>query len=190
MSSPDPDELLRQLDPGIAELKAKAELAQEQLASSSATTRSSDGSVSVTVGPGGNLTGLNLTERAYQRPPRQLAAQIMQLAAQAQQQVSAQVMAAFGGLVGADSPAMSVLSPFLPPEPSEGEPETPAPHPDEPFDAHPGGYGPPSAPDAYPSPPAQGPPQPPAGSGERRPRRRRGDEQEVEPDYDEGDLWT
>jgi hypothetical protein len=116
LTTPDPDELLRQLDPGIAELKAKAELAQERIGASSATRRSADRSVSVTVGPGGNLTGLDLTEHAYQRPPADLAAQIMQLAGQAQQQVSAEIMAALRGLVGPDSTALSVLSPFLPPQ--------------------------------------------------------------------------
>jgi hypothetical protein len=121
LSTPDPDELLRQLDPGIAELKVQAELAQEQISSSRATRHSQDGSVSVTVGPGGNLVELTLTERAYQRPPEQLAAQILQLNGQAQQQVSAEIVAAFSGLVGPDSDAMSVLSPFLPPpaEPTE-----------------------------------------------------------------------
>lgn len=178
MSTPDPDELLRALDPGLAELKAKAEQAQEQLASSTATRRSTDGAVSVTVGPGGNLTALNLTERAYQQPPSQLAAQIMQLATQAQQQVSAKVMEAFTGLVGPTSPALDVLTPFLPPEPQEQEPEeAPAPHPDDPYDQHPGGYGPP-------------PSAPPAGEIQRRPRRRRDDDQDVEPDYDEGDFLT
>ena len=180
MSTPDPDELLRALDPGLAELKAKAEQAQEQLATSTATRRSADGAVSVTVGPGGNLTALNLTERAYQQPPSRLAAQIMQLATQAQQQVSAKVMEAFTGLVGPTSPALDVLTPFLPPEPQEQEPEAPAPNPDDPYDQHPGGYGPPPS----------APPAPPAPEIQRRPRRRRDDNQDVEPDYDEGDFLT
>jgi YbaB/EbfC DNA-binding family len=144
LTTPDPDELLRQLDPGIAELKAKAELAQERIGASSATKQSSDRSVSVTVGPGGNLTGLNLTEQAYQRPPADLAAQIMQLAGQAQQQVGAEIMATFSGLVGPDSTAMSVLTPFLPPRPDDER--------DDRADGRPS-----------------------AG--------------EVEPDYDEGDIW-
>lgn len=114
MSSPDPDELLRQLDPGIADLKAKAELAQQRISTSSATRRSRDGSVSVTVGAGGGLTGLDLTDRAYEQPPAKLAAEIMRLAGQAQQQVSADVVAAFSGLVGPNSAAMDVLHPFLP----------------------------------------------------------------------------
>lgn len=185
MSTPDPDELLRALDPGIAELKAKAERAQEQLAAATATTRSPDGAVAVTVGPGGNLTGLDLTERAYQQSPSQLAAQIMRLATQAQTQVGARMMETLTGLVGPDSPALDVLTPFLPPEPAEQEPaeqepETVAPHPDEAFDQHPGGYGPPAA----------QPPAPPAGEIQRRPRRRRDADQDVEPDYDEGDFLT
>lgn len=132
MSTPDPDELLRQLDPGIADLKAKAELASERISTSSATRHSKDGSVSVTVGPGGNLVGLNLTEQAYQQPPAKLAAEILQLSGQAQQQVSAEIMAAFGGLVGPDSSAMDVLTPFLPR--TEGTDERPAAseHTDEP----------------------------------------------------------
>lgn len=176
MSSPDPDELLRQLDPGIAELKAKAERARERAAASSATRRSQDGSVSVTVGAGGGLTGLHLTERAYQRPPGQLAAEIMRLVGQARQQVGAEVLAAFSSLVGPDSPAMGVLTPFLPPEPTDDTPDAqPEPHPDEPFDSHPGGYGP----------PVQQPPAP-----RRRPRPTRGPDDDIEPDYDENDLLS
>lgn len=178
MSTPDPDELLRQLDPGIAELKVKAEQAQERAATSSATRRSPDGSVSVTVGAGGNLTGLELNERAYQRPPRQLAAEIMGLVSQAQQQVSAEVMAAFSSLVGPDSPALSVLTPFLPQEPTDDAQDAePTPHPDDPFDSHPGGYGPPAQ-------------QAPQAQPQRRPRRRRGPDDDVEPDYDEDDLLS
>lgn len=174
MSTPDPDELLRALDPGLAELKMKAEQAQEQLASSTATKRSPDGAVSVTVGPGGNLTALELTERAYQQSPSQLAAQIMRLATQAQQQVGAKMMEAFTGLVGPDSPALDVLTPFLPPEAEEQE--EPAPHPDESYDAHPSGYGPPVP--------------PPGGEIPRRPRPKRTADQDVEADYDEGDFLT
>lgn len=178
MSTPDPDELLRQLDPGIAELKVKAEQARERAATSSATRRAPDGSVSVTVGAGGSLTALELTERAYQRPPRQLAAEIMRLVNEARQQVGAEVMAAFSSLVGPDSPALSVLTPFLPREPADdAEDAEPAPHPDEPFDSHPGGYGP----------PAQQPPQAPPP---RRRSRRRGPDDDVEPDYDENDLLS
>lgn len=134
--------------------------------------------MAVTVGPGGNLTGLTLTERAYQQQPHQLAALIMRLAAQAQQQVGAQMLAAFSGLVGADSPALDVVTPFLAPQPADEEPEPPAPHPDEPFDAHPGGYGPPVT------------QPPPTGEIQRRPRRRPDPGQDVEPDYDEGDFWN
>lgn len=194
MSTPDPDELLRQLDPGLVELKARAEQAQDVIATSSSTTRAPDGSISVTVGPGGNLTGLQLTERAYQQPPDRLAAQIMRLAGQAQQEVGAQVVAAFGGLVGADSPAMSVLSEFLPPEPDEAaaqgdEPPDKFTPPDEP-DPHqappPMPPGPPSG--GAPQPPAPQPPSPP--QPQRRARRTRGSNDEVEPDYDQGDIWS
>ncbi|HVV20760.1 MAG TPA: YbaB/EbfC family nucleoid-associated protein [Pseudonocardiaceae bacterium] len=153
----------------------RAEQTQERLASSTSTVGSPDGSVAVTVGPGGNLTGLTLTERAYQQQPHQLAALIMRLAAQAQQQVGAQMLAAFSGLV-ADSPALDVVTPFLAPQPADEEPEPPAPHPDEPFDAHPGGYGPPVT------------QPPPTGEIQRRPRRRPDPGQDVEPDYDEGDF--
>jgi DNA-binding protein YbaB len=116
--------LLRQLDPGIADLKARADEAAERLSTSSATRQSKNGSVSVTVGPGGNLMGLNLNEQAYEQPPAKLAAEIMRLAGQAQQQVSADVAAAFSGLVGPNSPAMDVLSPFLRKE--EGTDDRPA----------------------------------------------------------------
>lgn len=154
MTTPHPDETLRQLDPELADLKARAELAQEQLASSSATSAAPDGSVTVTVGPGGNLTGLTLTERAYVHDPARLAGQIMELVGKAQRQVGAEMMAAFGGLVGSDSPAMDVLAPFLPPPGPEDEPDdgAPPPHPDEPYDSF-----------AYGAPPQQAPPQPAHG---------------------------
>jgi YbaB/EbfC DNA-binding family len=151
VTTPDPDETLRRLDPELADLKARAEQAQAQLASSSATSANPDGSVTVTVGPGGAMTGLTLTERAYQQDPARLAGQIMELAGKAQRQVGAQVMAAFGGLVGEDSPAMDVLTPFLPPPGPEDEQDggdQPPPHPDEPYDSF-----------AYGAPQHQAPPQ-------------------------------
>jgi DNA-binding protein YbaB len=148
VTAPDPDELLRQLDPGLAELKERAERAQQELATANASSVSPDRSITVTVGPGGNLTGLTIADRAMRQDPARLAAQIMSLAGQAQRKAGEQVMAAFGDLVGADSPAMDVLTPFLP-APAEDEP----------------GAGDPFAPPAPPPPPPPLPPQgrPPLG---------------------------
>lgn len=108
-------------DAEMAQLKARAESAQEQIQTATATVSSPDGAVTVTVGASGALTDIRLGDRAYERPPRALAALLMQLCGKAQQRVSAQVMTAFGGLVGESSAAMDMLTQFLPADP---EPET------------------------------------------------------------------
>jgi hypothetical protein len=108
------------LDPELAALQAKAELAQQQVKAAIATVTSADGSTTVQVGPNGSLLDLRFAERAYQRPPHELAAMVMQLAAKGQQQVSAKIMDAFSGLVGENSKAMEVLTEFLPADPDAG----------------------------------------------------------------------
>lgn len=111
-------------DAEIAQLKARAESAQEQIQSASATVASPDGAVTVTVSASGALTDVRFGPRAYERPPQQLAALVMQMCGKAQQQVSAKVMTAFGGLVGENSAAMDMLTQFLPADPdAEEEPE-------------------------------------------------------------------
>ncbi|HWC83745.1 MAG TPA: YbaB/EbfC family nucleoid-associated protein [Pseudonocardiaceae bacterium] len=114
-----------ELDGELAQLKAKADLAQARVREAMETVSAEDGAATVTVGPGGALVDLKFTKRAYQRPPQELAATVMKLVAKGQQKVSAKVMAAFGGLVGENSKAMEVLTEFLPADPGdEDEGET------------------------------------------------------------------
>ncbi|KAA9150955.1 YbaB/EbfC family nucleoid-associated protein, partial [Amycolatopsis acidicola] len=107
----------------MAELKAKAERIQESVRAATATVSSPDGSVTVTVGAGGVVTGLEFGKRAYDRRPAALSALVLQLLGKAQQQIGAQVAEAFGGLVGENSAAMEVLQEYLPEEDDEEEPE-------------------------------------------------------------------
>jgi DNA-binding protein YbaB len=110
-------------DTQIAQLRARAELAQAEI--SAATVGSPDAAVTVTVGAGGALTDVQFGPSAYTRPPQQLAALVMQLVDRAQQQVSAKVVSAFGGLVGENSAAMDVLTQFLPADPAAEDEQTP-----------------------------------------------------------------
>ncbi|HEX3782573.1 MAG TPA: YbaB/EbfC family nucleoid-associated protein [Pseudonocardiaceae bacterium] len=137
-------------DAQILQLRARAESAQEQIQSATATVRSPDGAVTVTVGAGGAVTDVRFGERAYERPPQQLAALLMQSIGKAQQQVSASVVTAFGGLVGENSAAMDLLAQFLPADPDAD------PDPDGDVDA---GAG---ADDQPVPPPPPRPPDPPA----------------------------
>ncbi|WP_240521705.1 YbaB/EbfC family nucleoid-associated protein [Amycolatopsis vastitatis] len=107
----------------LGEIQAKAAAAQERLRSAAATVQAPDGAVSVTVGPSGVLQDLRFGPRAYSRSPQALSALVMQLIGRAQQKVSAEVAAAFSGMVGENSAAREMLEEFLPePEPDEGTP--------------------------------------------------------------------
>jgi DNA-binding protein YbaB len=113
------------LDAQIARLREQAEKVQEQISTATATVSSSDESVTVTVAAGGAVTNVRFGNRAYQRPPQQLAGLLMQVIGKAQRQVSTDVSTAFAGLVGKDSTAMSVLNEFQPPEPPPEQPPPP-----------------------------------------------------------------
>ncbi|HJP75841.1 MAG TPA: YbaB/EbfC family nucleoid-associated protein [Pseudonocardiaceae bacterium] len=123
------------LDAQIARLREQAEKVQEHIRTATATVSSSDESVTVTVGAGGAVTDVRFGDRAYQRPPQQLAGLLMQVIGKAQQKVSTDVSTAFAGLVGKDSTAMSLLDQFRPPEPPPeptGPPMPPSPIPPPP----------------------------------------------------------
>jgi DNA-binding protein YbaB len=169
-------------DAEIAQLKARAESAQEQIESATATVASPDGSVTVTVGASGALTDVRFGQRAYERPPQQLAALLMRMCGKAQQQVSAKVMTAFGGLVGENSAAMDMLTQFLPADPDaeeEAEQNGPA---DE-------WHQPPPPPTRPPMPPrGQQPPQPPPSQQPFRRNESRGPRPSTgRPQHDEAD---
>lgn len=111
----------------LEELRTKAEQVQNRIRSASATARSADGAVTVTVGPGGVVQNLTLDSRAYRRPPEALSALILQLIGVAGRQVSTQVAAALSTLVGEDSQAMRLLEEFAPQEPDADQRAEPAP---------------------------------------------------------------
>ncbi|WP_246128056.1 YbaB/EbfC family nucleoid-associated protein, partial [Amycolatopsis rhizosphaerae] len=105
----------------LEQIRAKAEEVQELVRTASATVRSPDGAVTVTVGATGALTNIAFGPRAYQRPPEALSALVLQTMGAAQKQVATQVSGAFGGLVGENSAAMEVLEEFLPRDPGDGD---------------------------------------------------------------------
>lgn len=115
------------IDEQIVQLRARAESVQEEIQTATATVSSPDGAATVTVGAGGAVTDIRFGNRAYERPPQQLAALLMQLLGKAQQQVSAKVVSAFGGLVGDSSAAMDMLTQFLPADPDAEEEQPPYP---------------------------------------------------------------
>jgi hypothetical protein len=98
----------------IADLQERADQTARTVAACAVTERAQDGSVSVTVGPGGQLLDISFGARASTLPPRQLSAVAMKLAGQAQRRVSAEVLTAFGGLVRDRPDAMELLTGFLP----------------------------------------------------------------------------
>jgi len=151
----------------LAELKTRAEEVSERVRKATATVSAPDGAATVTVGPGGALVNIAFTARAYQRPPQALASLVLSLIGRAQRQVSAQVTEAFAGIVGEDSPAMDVLTEFLPADPeTEDQVPQPVPEPEEPrAPEHPGSRSvPPSMPPSMqpPVPPVRPPAGPPA----------------------------
>jgi hypothetical protein len=125
------DHLLRYLDTDLAELSARAQRAAEVVAGYSVTQVAPDRSVTVTVGPGGNLLAIAFGSNARSMPPQRLAALVMKLVGEASLRASGEVRAAFADLVGEDPGAMDVLAPFLGPtdnSPSSGlNPKTAAP---------------------------------------------------------------
>jgi DNA-binding protein YbaB len=179
--SRDEDELTQSVPPGdplaaftveLEEIRAKAATAQETLRSATASVQSTDGAVSVTVGPSGVLQDLRFGPRAYERPPQALSGLVMQLIGKAQQKVSTQVADAFSGMVGENSAARELLDEFLPaPEPDAGPP------PDK-SDV----FMPEQEADDRPPPPPHRPPQPPPPQRDQ-PRRR----PRPTPDEDDGE---
>jgi DNA-binding protein YbaB len=153
------------LDARITRLREQAEEIQERMKTANATASSPDEAVTVTVGAGGAVTDIRFGDRAYQRPPQQLASLLMQTIGKAQRQVSADVGTAFAGLVGSNSTAMSLFDQFRPPEP----PPEQAPPPPTP---------PPPAP-----PPVAPPPPRPVAQQQRPPVRRDVPELDEEPDW-------
>ncbi|MFE6281202.1 YbaB/EbfC family nucleoid-associated protein [Streptomyces sp. NPDC057877] len=80
-------------------VRAAAAQAEERLATASATVRSRDRAVEVTVGAGGELTGLKFLDNKYRTMnPAQLAASVMEAVGRGRARMAREVMDVFGPL--------------------------------------------------------------------------------------------
>ncbi|WP_433301314.1 YbaB/EbfC family nucleoid-associated protein [Actinoplanes sp. CA-030573] len=102
----DLDAAERMIDDWQAGIETRAAQARElsaRLSRLSATARSADRLVTVTVGASGDLTGLTLDERIRQRPAQETARAILATLGQARATLTAAVTEVTAGTVGADS---------------------------------------------------------------------------------------
>jgi len=88
---------------GFEQRAAQARDLAARLAGLTASARSDDGLVTVTVGPDGAMTGLELDERVRRKPAAETAGQILATLAAAQADLTAQATTATEETVGADS---------------------------------------------------------------------------------------
>jgi DNA-binding protein YbaB len=103
---PDLDAAERLVDDWQAGFEQRAAQARElaaRLAELSASARSDDGLVTVTVGAGGALTGLQLDEEVRRQPAAETARQILATLAAAQAELTTRATAITDETVGADS---------------------------------------------------------------------------------------
>ncbi|WP_018685726.1 YbaB/EbfC family nucleoid-associated protein [Actinokineospora enzanensis] len=114
-----PDEWLASFEAQVAELQEKATRFKEAVESSSASSQSADGAVTVDVAASGALTGLRLTEAALGRGADELATEILALTARARQTAADGVATAFVPLGGNERVVQRV------PQPSAEEPAAP-----------------------------------------------------------------
>ena len=107
----------------VAEKAQRYQNMQAQIAEITITESSGDGAVRLTVGASGVLADLELTDRAGQLPPEQLAAQIMSTMRRAQGRLSARVADVMQASVGEDTETVnSVVSSYqqrFPEQPDE-----------------------------------------------------------------------
>jgi hypothetical protein len=102
----DPDEAARLVDEWQAGIEARAAQARElasRLGALTASARSDDGLVSVTVGPSGGITGLELTDGIRDRPAAETARAILATVRAAQASLTTAATAVAAETVGADS---------------------------------------------------------------------------------------
>jgi len=113
----------------VAEKAQRYEDMQAQVAEISVTESSGDGAVRLTVGSSGVLTDLELTERAGQLQPHQLAAQIMETMRRAQSRLSGRVAEVMQSSVGDDTETVNaVVSSYQRRFPPPVEPDRPRRH--------------------------------------------------------------
>ncbi|SER92964.1 Conserved DNA-binding protein YbaB [Actinokineospora terrae] len=125
----DPQEWMREQEQRTAALMAKAQDAQELLAANSVTHSSADRVVSVTVNPGGGLTGLTLSPEAERMRHGQLATLIQATYTQAARKAAARTMEIMSDLVGGDSEALDIVRRSMPADPEPDD--RPRPHLDD-----------------------------------------------------------
>ncbi|ROS39584.1 YbaB/EbfC family nucleoid-associated protein [Amycolatopsis thermoflava] len=108
------------LEQQVREMQQKAAALQDALGEASATVRSKDGSVTVTIAPNGALQRLELGHRACDLGPARLTAAIMEAVREGQRQAARAVSDSFTAIAG-DGESAEVIKSFLPPV--EDEPE-------------------------------------------------------------------
>ncbi|HEX7661757.1 MAG TPA: YbaB/EbfC family nucleoid-associated protein [Pseudonocardiaceae bacterium] len=115
---------LDEMDQYVAELQEKAQKLTEDLTEAVGKARSQDGAVIVEVNASGVVQKLELTNRASEHTPTQLASLIMQTLSRAQRAVGEQVAEAiesFGGPGGATGLMQQYLS-YQPPSEEDDQP--------------------------------------------------------------------
>lgn len=110
----DPQQWLDNFEATIAGLQRKSAELQENLAEASATVSSSDGSVTVRIGPNGGLENLELGRRAAEHSPARLTGLIMETVRKGQRKAADKIAEAFAPM-GEDSEAMRLISSLAPP---------------------------------------------------------------------------
>jgi DNA-binding protein YbaB len=102
-------------DKQIKDMQAKAAALTEAFEDSSATVRSRDGAVTVTVAPNGALRDLQLGHRACELGPARLTAGIMEAVRAAQRQTANSVADSFAEITG-EGDTTGLIRTFLPPQ--------------------------------------------------------------------------
>ncbi|MEU0469497.1 YbaB/EbfC family nucleoid-associated protein [Amycolatopsis sp. NPDC006131] len=108
------------LEQQVREMQQKAAALQDALGEASATVRSKDGSVTVTIAPNGALQSLELGHRACDLGPARLTAAIMQAVREGQRQAARAMSDSFTAIAG-DGESAEVIRSFLPPVEDELE---------------------------------------------------------------------
>jgi DNA-binding protein YbaB len=118
----DPQQWLGNFEAKVADLQRKSSALQESLAEASATVSSSDGSVTVRIGPNGGLENLELSHRAAEHSPARLTGLIMETVRKGQRKAAGKLADAFAPM-GESSEAMRLISSLAPPseEPENAE---------------------------------------------------------------------
>lgn len=118
----DPQQWLDNFEAKVADLQRRSTELQENLVGASATVSSSDGSVTVRIGPNGGLENLELGHRAAEHTPARLTSLIMETVRKGQRKAADKLADAFAPM-GENSAAMRVINSVAPPseEPEDTE---------------------------------------------------------------------